>query len=508
MNNFHTDWIEKWALYTPDKMVLRDYESGKEWTYKDFNYRVNFISRELVESHKISEGERIAVYSRNNSSYVALFFACLKIGAILVPVNYRLTPREIDHVLEDTEPKILYYETDFEENIKKIQSKNLISQRVNIQEIWKVLNKSNLKSEFQSKNFDEEKPVMILYTSGSTGNPKGAIITNKMLFWNSINTALRLEITKQDHTLTFAPFYHTGGWNVLLTPFVHHGASQTIMDSFDADKILNLIEKEKVTLLFGVPTMLQMMSLSPLFEDADLSSMRYIIVGGSPMPIPLIEKYHKKGIAIRQGYGLTEVGPNCFSLPESDAITKIGSIGFPNFYFAVKVVNESGELSDTNEPGELWLKSPVVTPGYWRNEEATNQAITDGWFHTGDIVSKDEDNYFYVLDRKKNMFISGGENVYPSEIEKILQSYENIKEAAVIGVEDDRWGEVGHAFIIIKEQIKLSNEKLIEYCKQYLAKYKIPKYFTTLEELPLNSSSKIDKRKLLDIHKSCFNNNT
>ncbi len=508
MRNYQTDWLNKWAKYSPKKMILRDNQSNYEWTYSEFNKRVNSIAQKLFEEYQITEGERVAVYSKNNSTYVALFFACVKIGAILVPINYRLTANEIDKIIEDTKPKILIFENEFKNNLQQIERSNNIKNSINISEIDAILkNEDVVNISLPSINYNEENPVMILYTSGSTGLPKGVIITHKMLFWNSINTALRLEITKKDHTLTFAPFYHTGGWNVLLTPFIHHGASQTIMEGFDADEILRLMEREKVTLLFGVPTMLQMMAESPLFDEADLSSTRYIIVGGSPMPIPLIEKYHNKGIAIRQGYGLTEVGPNCFSLSEDDAVRKIGSIGFPNFYIEAKIINELGSESKSNEPGELLLKSPVVTPGYWNNKEATRKTITDGWFNTGDIVRKDDDGFYFVIDRKKNMYISGGENIYPNEIEKILITHSNIKDSAVIGVEDNKWGEVGHAFIITTKSKKILNEDIVKHCKNHLAKYKIPKYFTTLDELPLNPSGKIDKKRLLEIHIKQITNN-
>jgi fatty-acyl-CoA synthase len=327
-----------------------------------------------------------------------------------------------------------------------------------------------------------------------------------MLFWNSINTGLRLDLNSADHTQSFAPFFHTGGWNVLFTPFLHHGASHTLLTQFDADLILQLMEKEKATILFGVPTMLQMMADSQYFNKADLSSVRYAIVGGAPMPIPLINIWHNKGVFIRQGFGLTEVGPNCFSLHQDDAIRKKGSIGFPNFYFDAKVMKDNKEECRANEVGELWLKSPVVTPGYWRNEKATMEAITDGWFHTGDLVKKDEEGYFYVVDRKKNMFISGGENVYPSEVEAFLYSNNKVKEAAVIGVDDEKWGEVGKAYIVKKENEKLDENDIREFCSGNLAKYKIPKHIEFLSELPKSEAGKIDKKILLQMHKNQLTN--
>jgi len=507
MQNSQCDWLRIWAKYTPEKLLLRDYESGNEWSYSAFNNRVNFLANYLKKTYDLKKGERIAVLSKNNPTYVALFWICIKLGVILVPINFRLTNNEVKNLISETLPKLFFFQNEFEEMTAMLKKENFINSSINInfaEEIF--INKNITASNAFPTNITEEDPVMILFTSGSTGVPKGSIITHKMLFWNSINTELRLDITSNDHTLTFAPFYHTGGWNVLQTPFIHHGASQTLLGDFNPELIMDLIEKEKVTLLFGVPTMLQMMAESEQFEDTDLSSLRYIIVGGAPMPIPLIQKWHEKGVFIRQGYGLTEVGPNCFSLSEKDAVRKIGSIGFPNFYIEAKLMNRNNENCGVNESGELWMRSPVVTPGYWNNKEESEKVNTEGWFHTGDIAKIDNEGYYYIIDRKKNMFISGGENIYPAEIEKVLYMMNEIKNAAVVGVNDKKWGEVGAAFIVLNENERLNEEIIIEFCRKKLAKYKIPKHFIFLNELPLNSAGKIDKLRLINLYNSTINN--
>lgn len=507
MNSFQTDWLNKWAAYTPDRMFLREHQRDVQWSYRDFNNRTNYLAQYLIDQYKINKGDRIAIYSKNKSEHVILFLACIKIGALLVPLNFRLMPRELDILINDAEPKVFFYDEEFSDHLPKLSSLSKVKIIKNLNEPSKFLLENNLKSEFNvSVVIDENDPVMILYTAGTTGLSKGVIITHKMLFWNSINTGLRLDLNSADHTQSFAPFFHTGGWNVLFTPFLHHGASHTLLTQFDADLILQLMEKEKATILFGVPTMLQMMADSQYFNKADLSSVRYAIVGGAPMPIPLINIWHNKGVFIRQGFGLTEVGPNCFSLHQDDAIRKKGSIGFPNFYFDAKVMKDNKEECRANEVGELWLKSPVVTPGYWRNEKATMEAITDGWFHTGDLVKKDEEGYFYVVDRKKNMFISGGENVYPSEVEAFLYSNNKVKEVAVIGVDDEKWGEVGKAYIVKKENEKLDENNIREFCSGNLAKYKIPKHIEFLSELPKSEAGKIDKKILLQMHKNQLTN--
>ena len=267
------------------------------------------------------------------------------------------------------------------------------------------------------------------------------------------------------HSLSFAPFFHTGGWNVLFTPFLHTGASHTLLKGFEPEEILGLITREKVSLLFGVPTMMQMLADVPGFEECDLSSMRYAIVGGAPMPVPLINRWHAKGVFIRQGYGLTEVGPNCYSLHQDRAIDKRGSIGFPNFYIEARVVDREGRDCGPDEIGELWLRSEVVTPGYWRNPEATAEAITDGWFHTGDMVRCDAEGFTYVMDRKKNMYISGGENVYPAEVEAVLVSHDTVREAAVIGVPHDVKGDVPKAFVTLNVGVEKTDDLIKEMLK-------------------------------------------
>ncbi len=497
MFNDGFDWLKKWALYTPGRMALREHDRDLQWTYSEFNKRVNALAQYLIDDLKINKDDRIAVYSKNRAEYVFLFYACVKTGAILVPLNFRLTPVELDVLISDAEPKVFIYESEFKDQVSLLKSLEPIKIKSEMNSITPFLTENmTLDHVNPERPITEDDLVMILYTAGTTGLPKGAMINHRMLFWNSINTSLRLDLNSMDHTQSFAPFFHTGGWNVLLTPFIHHGASHTLLSGFDADEILTLMEKEKSTILFGVPTMLQMMSDSPLFDKVDLSGVRYAIVGGAPMPIPLINRWHAKGIFIRQGYGLTEVGPNCFSLHQDDAIRKKGSIGFPNFYINAKIMDENGNEQRINEPGELWLKSPVVTPGYWRKEKESREAITNGWFHTGDIVRKDDEGYFYVVDRKKNMFISGGENVYPAEVEKYLYTISGIKEAAVIGVHDEKWGEVGKAFVVLETKAKLTEQEILNNCKGKLAKYKIPKYVHQIDALPKNEAGKIDRKAL------------
>lgn len=495
-----TDWIAKWAKYNPHKTALKDHQNGKTITYAEMNKAANYLSCYFQDYLGLEKGDRVAILSDFNITYVLLFSVAQKLGIILLPLNYRLSGRELNYLLENSETTtcitskkylpLLAHEHYYQNCLHQLDIDNLEKQ-------WEQAN-SHCPKHFSPIHIEQDHPLFILYTSGTTGLPKGALYTHKMAFWNSINTGLRLAITEHDHTVVCMPPFHTGGWNVLLSPFLHHGASISLLAKFEATVVMDLLAEECATLFMAVPTMLKMMADTDQFEHADLSSLRYFIVGGEPMPIPLIEKWHGKKIPIRQGFGMTEAGPNLTSLDQSDAIRKKGSIGMPNFYVETKLVNKHGTEVANYEIGELLIKGPIITPGYWKNKQATAKAIKNGWFHTGDLMKRDEEGYLYVMDRIKNMFISGGENVYPAEIEHFLRSHPNILEVAVIGIPHPKWGEVGQAFVVLKENHQAYEEELIQFCEGKLARYKIPKTFTLLQELPKNTTGKIDKKKLME----------
>lgn len=512
------DWLKQWARYAPASIAFKDSESQVEYSYAATYYLSCRLASFLKERFDVQRGQRVACIATNEFEYLPLFFALQRIGAILVPVNFRLTGREIAHIIQDSGAEMIVYQRQFESSLLAAGASVVPEKK------WPFDGEQSLSSfiqdefqEFKKGGTDDrvrigtpswavpmendiDAPCMILYTSGTTGAPKGAIITNKMLHWNSLNTSLRLNITQNDVQLGFLPFFHTSGWNVLVTPFVHHGARTVLLKKFDPVRVLELCEKERVTILFGVPTTMDMMARSEIFERVDLSSVRYAVVGGEPMPIELCKIWEKKGVPIRQGFGLTEFGPNVFSLNEEDSIRKVGSIGFPNFYIEAKVVDDDGNEVPTGEIGELILRGPVCTPGYWRNPEATSQTIRNGWLYTGDLVRCDEEGYFYVAGRKKDMFISGGENVYPVEVERFLSTHPAVREVAVIGVPDPKWGEVGKAYVALKAGASLTADELIAFCHGNLAKYKVPKLVEFLPELPKSDSGKILKRKLREHH--------
>lgn len=486
------DWFKKWAIYSPNKIAFAEFETKRSLTFRHINNLANYLADYYLNELNLKKGDRIAVLAENQLEYILLFAVAQKTGIILVPLNYRLANAEIDYLLKQSEPAIIYFQKEFEDKIPE-NYKNI---KTNLDTLTEITNsyKKDEHFDFQNVDIDESHPLFLIFTSGTTAFPKGAIYTHKMLFWNAINTMLRLDVSSNDRALNCAPLFHTGGWNVLLTPFILHGGYTLLMRNFDADAVLDILNNDNHTIFWGVPTMLKMMRDSEKYNDTDFSKIRYFVVGGEAMPVPDIQEWNNKGVAIRQGYGLTEVGPNVTSLNEEFAISKQGSIGYPNYYYDIKIIDEHGkEVKDENS-GELWIKGPTVTPGYWKNEEATKATITDGWFHTGDVVYKDNDGFLYIVDRIKNMYISGGENVYPAEVEHTLRQHKSVEQVAIVGVPDEKWGESGKAFIKLKKET--TKQDILDFCKSRLAKFKIPKHIEFISNLPLNDSGKIDRKQL------------
>lgn len=482
----HFDWIQKWSVYSPDKVAVREAFSERSYTYAQLNDLSERLATYLTDEKNLKKGDRLAILAENCIEYILLYGAAVKTGVILVPLNYRLIQSEIAFLLQNSEANAIVAARKFKDRLPQART------FIDIDDIETIARQHKRKD---SAHFAQEEDLLfILYTSGTTGFPKGAMYTYKMLFWNSINTAMSLIVNTESRTINVMPFFHTGGWNVLTTPFLHHGGYTCLMKNFDPAEVNRLLESEEVTIFMGVPTMLKMMAEDPSFDHTDFSSIEYFIVGGEAMPIPLIETWNNKGVAIRQGYGMTEVGPNLTSLHQDDVIRKIGSIGRENFYVDIKI---DGPLENGERTGELLLKGPMVTPGYWKNEAATANNIVDGWFCSGDRVRQDAAGYLYVVDRIKNMYISGGENVYPAEIERVLLKHQGIKECCVVPQPDEKWGESGVAFY--SGTAAIAPDELKAYCTSHLAKFKVPKTFIYTEVIPKNDAGKIDRKKLKEI---------
>lgn len=492
------DWISKWADYTPTKKAVSSFDTDEQYTYIEVHSYANRCVEKLV-SLGIEEGDRIAVLAEHSIDYIVLFSACQRMGFILVPLNYRLTSSEIKLLVKDCNPKLLIYSEKQEVKKSKLG--------LNIENIYsfshfKKYFKSNVTPLKRCYTIKENSPIFIFYTSGTTGKPKGVLYTNKMLFWNSLNTSMQLGITFRDSTLNTLPPYHTSGWNIFITPLLHKGAHIGMLEKFDADKTLCLLELNQISLFMALPTMLQVMQKSPVFREVKLKSLRYIISGGEAVSGSLVSHWkNEKDINIRPGYGLTEAGPSITSLHHDVALLKPNSIGKPNFYLETKIINNLGNKVKENELGELCIRGEVVTPGYWNDSVKTNEKIRNGWLFTGDFVYKDADGYLYLKGRKNDMYISGGENIYPQEIELQFEKFSAIKKAVVLSIYDEKWGQCGIAFITLKNKNSTLTE-IHTYLDETLASYKHPKYIFILDEIPLTSLGKISRKKLLQYFNS------
>lgn len=486
------DWTAKWADYTPDKVAITSYDANKSYTYNELHIYANRLVKKFTEFH-LEEGDRIAVLADHGLEYMVLFVTCQRMGLVLVPLNYRQSVNEISKLVVDCTPSLFIYNNNHKDKAEQLPIQNLT-----VSTFERLSNYYETSGHLTTKTFQikEDNPLFIFYTSGTTGTPKGVVYTNKMLFWNSLNTSMQLGITFRDSTINTLPPYHTSGWHVFVTPLLHKGAHIGMLEKFDAEKILCLLELNKTTLFMALPTMLLMMQKIPVFKDVNLRKLRYIISGGEKVPSELVSFWKKeKNIFIRPGYGLTEAGPSITSLHHEMTELKPNSIGKPNFYLDIKIVNTNGETVKPYEVGELCIKGDIVTPGYWNNSVKTSNKIKKGWLFTGDFAYSDNEGFLYIKGRKNDMYISGGENIYPQEIETHLEQIKDIKKAVVLSVKDDKWGECGIAFVTSTNK-DLSVTEIREELKNNLVAFKHPKYIFILDEIPITSVGKVSRKKL------------
>ncbi|MFD2543213.1 class I adenylate-forming enzyme family protein [Lacinutrix gracilariae] len=486
------DWTAKWADYTPEKIAITSYDANKSYTYSDLHTYANRLIHSFVKL-QLEEGDRIAVLAEHSLEYIVLFVACQRMGLILVPLNYRLSINEIAKLIVDCTPSLFICNENHQEKAAQLPIENVTKLSLKtLSQFFYTDEKVPVKT-FVIK---EDNPLFIFYTSGTTGAPKGVIYTNKMLFWNSLNTSMQLGITFRDSTINTLPPYHTSGWNVFITPLLHKGAHIGMLEKFDAEKILCLLELNKTTLFMALPTMLLMMQKTPVFKNVSLKKLRYIISGGEKVASELVSFWkNEKNIYIRPGYGLTEAGPSITSLHHKMAELKPNSIGKPNFYLDLKIVNKKGDVVKAHEVGELCIRGNIVTPGYWNNSVRTSSKIKKGWLFTGDFAYTDQEGFLYMKGRKNDMYISGGENIYPQEIEEHLEQIKGIKKAVVLSVKDEKWGECGIAFVTTVNK-GLSVLQIREELKANLVSFKHPKHLFILDEIPLTSLGKVSRKKL------------
>ena len=501
------DIVGERARITPDKTALVYVPTGERFTYQELNERAIRCARLWTDVCGLKQGDRVAILAQNSVEFLDAFLAAAKSGVILVPLSTRYTPNEIEYILRDSGARALHYEEEFSENIRALKRMVRVRHWIALGEPPAGVPPGHLSYKscvialssagWQPPECDPEDTHCLFYTSGTTGKPRGVVTPHRMIAWNAYNTVLNWEVRADDVSSIFTPLYHAGGLCTLLVPTLAAGGTAVLHRGFDAAEIWRAVEKEKCTLAVGVPTAWKMLADAPEFETVDLNHVRWFLCGGAPLPVPLIGIYQQRGVVFKQGYGLTEVGVNCFAMTAEDAAAKAGSLGKPVMFTEVRLVDAEGRDVPRGEVGELWFRGPHVCRGYWHNPEATAAALDKkGWFRTGDQALCDEDGYYYVVGRTIDMFISGGVNVYPAEVERELEQHPGIQETAVIGVHHPTWGEVGVAFIVTRPGQNLTDELLAEFLSERLAKYKIPKEFFFVEALPRNAYGKIAKAEL------------
>jgi fatty-acyl-CoA synthase len=497
------DLLRKRAELTPDRPALLDVSTGVEYTYTELNARANRLANWL-RGLGVERGDRVSILAQNSIHYVDLLYGLGKIGAVFAPLNWRLTARELIYIAGDCAPRVMIAGPEYVGLLAEMRRELNFPMVAGIEGAQIEGGLAYEECVAAAPDAEPEQPPLtgedaycILYTSGTTGRPKGAILPHRQVLWNCINTAISWGLSEDDVSPIMTPMFHAGGLFIFLTPLFYVGGRIVLARSFDSEASLDMIQREGCTVVLGVPTLFQMWLNSPSFAAADFSRVRYFISGGAPCPVSLIQAWRAaKGGYFRQGYGLTEVGVNCFTMTDDESIRKMGSVGKPIFHSRMRIVGEDGRDVVPGATGELIIWGPHVCAGYWRNPEATAKALRDGWFHTGDMARQDAEGYYYLAGRYKDMIISGGENVYAAEVETVFLEHPAVGEAALIGLPDEKWGEVGLMVVVARPGHSAAPEELLDFCRARLARYKVPKRVILADSLPYSPYGKVMKAEL------------
>ncbi len=493
-------WPRRRARVAPDDVAL--IHDGTQWTYGEVAQRVDRLGGALTRLG-IQPGDRIAYLGPNHPAFVETMFATMAIGAIFVPLNTRLAPPELAHLLRDAEVRAFVWADQLDAVARAVL--DLVPTELRV-----VVGAGSPAADHTLEQLiDGARPVpldspvsrddvaMIMYTSGTTGDPRGVVLTHDNLTWNAFHVLIDVDVSQDEVTLVSAPLFHTAALNQTFLPTFIKGGTAVLESTFDPQRTLDLIARYRVTWMFGVPTMFQALTTAEGWDKADLSSVRAVEAGGAPVPEELIRTYQARGLTFMQGYGMTEASPGVLFLRAKDSLRKVGFAGTPCFFADVELVDDEGRPVAEGEPGELVVRGPNVMRGYWRNEGATRSVLSeDGWFRSGDIAVRDRDGHVRIVDRKKDMFISGGENVYPAEVENAIYEHPAVRECAVIGVPDEKWGEVGRAFVVLRDGHALDQAELERFLSRRLARYKVPRSLVLVDALPRTASGKLLKPAL------------
>ena len=503
------DWLSHHRAHRPHKEAIRELGTQRSFSYADLDDRADSVGG-YFSSLGVGRGDRVALLAYNGVEFFDLQFACARTGAIAVLLNWRLTIAELEYILNDSSPKLLIHDAAFTQAAQELQRRCSIQTLQCIDTSSGVGPATNpyeaMLGAFGAKRgiggireeLTHDDVSTIMYTSGTTGHPKGAMITFGMNFWNCVNLGIPADIGLDTVHLSVLPLFHTGGLNCFSNPVLHAGGSVVIMRTFDPGRALQIIgdPHQRITHFFAVPAPYQFMTQHPDFETTDLSRLRCAGVGGAPCALTILRAWAARGVPLLQGFGMTETSPACIFLDPADAIRKLGSTGKVLLHTELRIVNDAGGDCGPDEIGELWVAGPNITPGYWNRPDATASSFEGRWLKTGDAARADDEGFIYIVDRWKDMYISGGENVYPAEVENVLYQLPQIAEAAVIGVPNERWGEVGLAVLVLKSGQSLDRTAVMSHCGERLARFKVPNDIAIIEALPRNATGKVLKREL------------
>lgn len=481
------DIAKKRAELSPQRPAV--WWAGRWYSYEEMNRRAERLSGRLAEAG-VTKGDRVSILAPNHLAHLDLILATPKLGFVYTPFNYRLSPREQKRIADYVRPSLLLFDAEYAE---EAEATGVRERELETYEAWL----EGAPSPPSAPALTEEDTQMILFTGGTTGTPKGAMQPYRQGFYNAVNTVFSWGLRDDDCAVQATPCFHAAV-NALTVPLLHLGARVVLQRSFDPGEYLKLVADEQCTLLFMVPTMFKALSEHPDFVSADFSPMRWAISGGAPCPEPVREAFAARGVRFKQGYGLTEAGVNCFAIELNDASARPSSVGKPVLHAEACIRDAEGEPVTRGEVGELTLRGPHVFSGYFERPEATAAALRGGWLRTGDLAREDEDGFYTIVGRRKEMFLSGGENVFPVEIENALYEHPAVSECAVLGVPDERWGEVGLAVVVLREGSSLSRGELCDFLRSHLAAYKMPKHVRLLDALPKSGAGKILKTELAE----------
>lgn len=491
------------ARVTPDRPALEDLASGQAYNYRELNEQAARFAAAATRHWELQAGDRIAFLGHSRAEFFVMLFGCAKAGLILVPLNWRLALPELEQLMDDCTPGALVFGEEFTDSARRLKASGHTDVLVDLD--GKAADCRHYDGDLADtqpdlsphRDRDPDTSWYLLYTSGTTGRPKGVIQTFRMMMSNYLNIGLAVDLTGQDTLLNVLPLFHTAGINLYSSAVFIAGGCVLVARSFEPDQTMAILEN-RATLFFGVPAVYQAILEHPSFSGDRLRHVRSWGCGGAPLALPVARRFVEAGIRVRTGMGMTETGPTVFLLDEADVLDKIGSVGRPQLLTEVRIVGTDGRDVAPGDSGELLIRGPNITPGYWNRPDATADAIQpDGWLHSGDVARCDDDGCYYIVDRWKDMFISGGENVYPAEVERVLVEHAAVSEVAVIGVPDDKWGEVGKAFLCLKPDAdEPDSDDLRTWCRERLAGYKVPRYFQCVDELPRNALGKVTKQVL------------